>query len=175
VRYSRSLLYVLSFAVVAAVTAARPAVATAQDVGSPEERVREPAARALEALASSETRIAFGVRRGAIQHLVAKSPFDEIYDVAEDASEAFTMVTVHRFGQRAGAVRVVPDAPSTLRLGPSEEPFRIGPHPTIVWNLADRIRIAFGGRARSLPTVDPVLDRSGAPIGSITIEYGDRK
>jgi hypothetical protein len=184
VENSRSpLMCVLSFAVVMTVTAARPAVATAQDVSSnieaPLEAAasdREPRTRGIGTLAP-EARIAFGVRRGAIQRVVASSPFDDVYGMAVDPSETVTIITVHRFGQRAaGGVRVLSsDAPTAMRLGPSEAPFRIGPHPPIIWNLADRVRIAFGGGVRSMPMLDTGLDRPTAPIGSLTIEFGDRK
>jgi hypothetical protein len=62
-----------------------------------------------------------------------------------------------------------------MRLGPSEQPLRIGPHAPIVWNLAERVRIAFGGSAQSAPTIDTGIDRAGVPIGSLTIEFGERK
>ena len=175
--HSRSLLMlVLSFAVVTTVTAARPAVATAQDSSPPGEQNREPVARAFDALAHPDARIAFGVRRGAIQHLVARSPFEDVYAPGDDERGPVTLVTVHRFGQRGGGVRVMANnAPSTLRRGPSEVPLRLSPHSPVMWNLADRIRIAFGARARSLPAIDPVMDRSVTPIGSIAIEFGDRR
>jgi hypothetical protein len=184
VRHSRSpLIGVLSFAVVAMVTAARPAVATAQDdsktIEAPPEAAanREVATRGLGALARPEVRIAFGVRRGAIQHLVTKSAFDDVYEAPDDPSELVTLVTVHRFGQRApGGIRMFSNGtPPTLRPGPSEEPLRLGTHPTIVWDLAERVRIAFGGRARSLPMIDNGIDRPTAPTGALTIEFGDRK
>jgi hypothetical protein len=177
VRHSRSLLMlVLSFAVVTAVTAARPAVATAQDGSSPGQQNREPAARAFDALAGPDARIAFGVRRGAIQHVVARSPFEDAYAPGDDERGPVTLVTVHRFGQRGGGVRVVSNqAHSTLRLGPSEVPLRLSPHPPVMWNLADRIRIAFGARPRSLQAIDPAMDRSVTPIGSVAIEFGDRR
>ena len=36
----------------------------------------------LDALACPESRIAFGIRRGAIQHVVTRSPFDDRYTIA---------------------------------------------------------------------------------------------
>jgi hypothetical protein len=184
VENSRSpLMCVLSFAVVMTVAAARPAVATAQDVSptieAPPEAAasdREPLARGLGALTSPDARIAFGVRRGAIQHVVTTSPFADVYGTAVEAAEPVTIVTVHRFGQRAGGVRILSGgAPTTMRLGPSEQPLRVGPHAPIVWNLAERVRIAFGGSAQSAAMIDAGIDRASAPIGSLTIEFGDRK
>jgi hypothetical protein len=177
------LMCVLSFAVVATVTAARPAVATAQDdsstIEAPPEAAanREVATRRLGALARPEVRIAFGVRRGAIQHLVTKSPFDDVYETPEDPPELVTLVTVHRFGQRApGGIRMLSNGrPPPLRLGPSDQPLRMGTHPPIVRGLVERVRIAFGGRARALPMIDNGIDRPTAPIGALTIEFGDRK
>jgi hypothetical protein len=164
VRDERSpLMCVMSFAFVMAATAARPAVATAQDVPL---NIEEPAdaataaaqlhrryrdqdhasAARLEVLARPDARIAFGVRRGAIRQIVAKSTFADVYEAAPSPWGIVTLVTVHRFGQRAsGRIRVIAyDAPMTLRRGPSEEQLRIGAHPPIVWNLAERLRIAFG-------------------------------
>ncbi len=176
---------VLSFAVVMTVTAARPAVATAQHASSSSEAPppeaaasdREPLTRGIGALARPDARIAFGVKRGAIQHVVTSSPFDGAYGTTVDPSEPVTIVTVHRFGHRAaGGTRVLSgDAPTTMRIGPSEALFRVGPHPPIMWNLADRVRIAFGGGMRALPMIDTGIDRPTAPIGSLTIEFGDRK
>ena len=86
--YSRSpVMCVLSFAVVMTVTAARPAVATAQHASSSSEAPppeaaasdREPLTRGIGALARPDARIAFGVKRGAIQHVVTSSPFDGAY------------------------------------------------------------------------------------------------
>ena len=184
--YSRSpVMCVLSFAVVMTVTAARPAVATAQHASSSSEAPppeaaasdREPLTRGIGALARPDARIAFGVKRGAIQHVVTSSPFDGAYGTTVDPSEPVTIVTVHRFGHRvAGGTRVLSgDAPTTMRIGPSEALFRVGPHPPIMWNLADRVRIAFGGGMRALPMIDTGIERPTAPIGSLTIEFGDRK
>jgi hypothetical protein len=64
-------------------------------------------------------------------------------------------------------------APS-MGLGPYEEPSRIGPHAPILWNLAERVRIAFGS-VRSASAIVTAIDRPTAPIGSLTIEFGDRK
>jgi hypothetical protein len=183
VENSRSpLMYVLSFAVVMSVAVARPAVATAQDVSptieAPPEAAasdREPFTRGLGALRRPDARIAFGVRRGAIQRVVATSPFADVYGTAVEAVEPGTIVTVHRFGQRAGSVRVLNAAPAAMRLAPSERPFRIGPHAPVVWNLAERLRIAFGSGSQSAPMIDTGIDRAAVPIGSLTIEFGDRK
>jgi hypothetical protein len=183
VENSRSpLMCVLSFAVVMTVAAARPAVATAQDVSptieAPPEAAasdREPLTRGLGALTRPDARIAFGVRRSAIQHVVTTSPFADVYGASVEAAEPVTIVTVHRFGQRPGGARFESSAaPTTMRLGPSEQPLRVGPHP-IVWNLADRVRIAFGGSAQSVPVIDTGIDRAAVPIGGLTIEFGDRK
>ena len=180
---SRSpLMCVLSFAVVMTVAAGHPAVAMAQDVSptleAPPEAAasdREPLTRGLGALTRPDARIAFGVRRGAIQHVVTTSPFADVYGTAVDAAEPVTIVTVHRFGQRGGGVRMLSSAaPTTMPLEPSEQPLRVGPHP-IVWNLADRVRIAFGGSAQSAPVIDTGIERAAVPIGGLTIEFGDRK
>jgi hypothetical protein len=184
VENSRSpLMWVLSFAVVMTVAAAHPAVALAQDVSptieAPPEAAasdREPRTRGLGALTRPDARIAFGVRRGAIQHVVTTSPFADVYGTAVDAAEPVTIVTVHRFGQRGGGVRMLSSAaPTTMRLEPSEQPLRIGPPAPIVWNLADRVRIAFGGSAQSAPVIDTGIERAAVPIGALTIEFGDRK
>jgi hypothetical protein len=183
VENSRSpLMCVLSFAVVMTVAAAHPAVALAQDVSptieAPPEAAasdREPRTRGLGALTRPDARIAFGVRRGAIQHVVTTSPFADVYGTAVDAAEPVTIVTVHRFGQRGGGVRMLSSAaPTTMPLEPSEQPLRVGPHP-IVWNLTDRVRIAFGGSAQSAPVIDTGIERAAVPIGGLTIEFGDRK
>jgi len=185
-----SLMWGVSLAVVATVAAARPAVATAQEVGSTIEQTAPdpataavdapgygaPMTRGLGALARPEARIAFGVRRGAIQHIVTKSPFDDVYGAPGDPSDVITLVTVHRFGQRAsGGVRFLSNSGPPTMPGPSEEPLRLRSHPPIVWNLAERIRIAFGGSARSLPMIDQGLERVTPPAGSLTIEFGDRR
>jgi hypothetical protein len=185
VEQSRSpVMYLLSFAVVMTVTAARPAHATAQDVSTdieaPPQAVaseREFVTPGLEGLAAPNARIAFGVRRGAIQHVVATSPFAEVYGTAAERPEPFTLVTVHRFGQRAaGGVRVLSsDAPTVMAAGPLEQPFRSGPYSAILWNLAERVRIAFGSGVQSTPVIDAGIERPIVPIGSLTIEFGDRK
>ena len=182
---SRSpVMYLLTFAVVMTVTAARPAHATAQDVStnievSPEAVAFERAfvTPGLEGLAAPTARIAFGVRRGAIQHVVATSPFAEVYGTGSERPEPFTLVMVHRFGQRAaGGVQVLSsDTPTAMAAGPLEQPFRSGPYPPILWNLGDRVRIAFGGGVQSMPMIDAGIERPTAPIGSLTIEFGDRK
>jgi hypothetical protein len=135
----------------------------------------QPMMREVDALACPEARIAFGVRRGAIQHIVTRSPFDDRYRIAAGAPDAITLVTAYRFGRRAaGGVRILSSEAPSVGFGPSEQPVRVGPHAPIVWNLAERVRIAFGGRARST-VVDTGLDRPIAPAGSLTIEFGDRK
>jgi hypothetical protein len=37
------------------------------------------------------------------------------------------------------------------------------------------VRIAFGGRVQSTPMIDAGLERPTLPVGSLTIEFGDRK
>jgi hypothetical protein len=130
----------LSFAVVLAVTTARPADATAQ----PDP---EPAPRSVQVLAAPNDRIAFGVRRSTIQHLVTTSPFDDVYATPLEQPDRVTLVTVHRFGQRAATP----------------------------WNLSERVRIAFGGRGQSTPIIYAGLERPTAAVGSLTIEFGDRR
>ena len=180
-KQSRSpLMWVLSFAAATTVTAARPAVATAQDLSTIAMPAAEPGedltlAPGLDALGRAEDRIAFGVRRGAIQHVVARSPFEEAFDADDRPSGDVTIVTVHRFGQRArGGVHLPSRETPAPWLAPSEEPSQLGPQAPVIWNLSDHVRIAFGGRARPA-TVDPALERATAPIGSIAIEFGDRR
>jgi hypothetical protein len=168
------------------VTTARPADATAQPRDSvrpdgaqlAQGSDREPATRSVQVLASSTDRIAFGVRRSTIQHVVATSPFDDVYATPLEQPDRVTLVTVHRFGQRApgSAVRVLPGAPpADMRVEPGERPFGAGPYPPILWNLSERVRIAFGGRVQSTPMIDAGLERPTAAVGSLTIEFGDRK
>lgn len=183
---SRSpMLCLLSFAVALAVIAARPGNAAAQSLDPvpldgkdlAQGSDREPA-RSLSELAAPNARIAFGVKRSGIQHVVATSPFDDVYAGAAERPELFTLETVHRFGQRGrgGAIRVLPpDPPANMRIEPGERPLRIGPYPPILWNLSDRVRIAFGGGVRSTPTIDAGLERPTVPLGSLAIEFGDRK
>jgi hypothetical protein len=182
VKQSRSpLMWVLSFAAATTVTAARPAVATAQDISTIAMPAAEPGedleslAPGLDALAHAEDRIAFGVRRGAIQHVVARSPFEEAYDADDRPSGDVAIVTVHRFGQRArGTVQLLSRETPAPPLAPPEEPLQLGPHAPVMWNLSDHFRIAFGGRARPA-AIDPALEHATAPIGSIAIEFGDRR
>jgi len=182
VKQSRSpLMWVLSFAAATTVTAARPAVATAQDISTIAMPAAEPGedleslAPGLDALAHAEDRIAFGVRRGAIQHVVARSPFEEAFDADDRPSADVTIVTVHRFGQRArGAVQLLSRETPAPWLVPPAASLQLGPQAPVMWSLSDHVRIAFGGRAR--PTaLDPALERATAPIGSIAIEFGDRR
>ena len=176
--HSRSpMVCLLSFAVALAVTTARPAHATAQDLKSDIAADREPATRSVQVLASSTDRIAFGVRRSTIQHVVATSAFDDVYATPLEQPDRVTLVTMHRFGQRApaGAVRVLPVPAADMRVEPGERPFGAGPYPPILWNLSERLRIAFGGRVQSTPMIDAGLERPTAAVGSLTIEFGDRK
>ncbi len=180
-KQSRSpLMWVLSFAAATTVTAARPAVATAQDLSTIAMPAAEPGedltlAPGLDALGRAENRIAFGVRRGAIQHVVARSPFEEAFDADDPPSGDVIVVTVHRFGQRArGGVHLLSRETPAPWLAPSEEPSQLGPQAPVIWSLSDHVRIAFGGRARPA-TVDPALERATAPIGSIAIEFGDKR
>ena len=181
-KQSRSpLMWVLSFAAATAVTAAHPAVASAQDISTIAMPAAEPAedleslASALGAPGRAEARIAFGVRRGAIQHVVARSPFEEAFDADDRPSRDVTIVTVHRFGQRArGGVQLLSRETPDPWLAPPEEPSQLGPQAPVMWNLSDHVRIAFGGRARPA-AVDPALERTTAPIGSIAIAFGDRR
>jgi hypothetical protein len=178
VKQSRSpLMWVLSFAAATTVTAAHPAVATAQDISTiarPAEDL-ESLAPGLGARGRAEGRIAFGVRRGAIQHVVAQSPFEEAFDADDRPSADVTIVTVHRFGQRArGAVQLLSRETPAPWLVPPAASLQLGPQAPVMWSLSDHVRIAFGGRAR--PTaLDPALERATAPIGSIAIEFGDRR
>jgi len=174
-------MWVLSFAAATTVTAEHPAVAAAQDLST----IAKPAAESgedLESLAPAlgapgraEARIAFGVRRGAIQHVVARSPFEEAFDADDRPSADVTIVTVHRFGQRArGAVQLLSRETPAPWLAPSEESSQLGAQAPVMWNLSDHVRIAFGGRARPAAG-DPALERATAPMGSIAIEFGDRR
>ena len=176
--HSRSpMMCLLSFAVALAAITARPADATAQDLTSDIAADREPAPRIVQVLGSPNDRIAFGVRRSTIQRVVATSPFDDVYATPLEQPDGVTLVTVHRFGQRApgGAVRVLLATPSDMRVESGERPFGAGPNPPILWNLSERVRIAFGGRVQSTPMIDAGLERPIEAAGSLTIEFGDRK
>ena len=184
---SRSpMLCLLSFAVALSITGALPAVAPRQtpDLVRPsgahlaQGSDLSPATRSLSALAAPDARISFGVRPGAIQHVVPASPFDDVYEATSVDPRVVTLVTVHRFGEHAagGVTRVVPAYPrSEMRVDPTERPLRIGPSSPVLWNLSERVGIAFGVGMRPTAVNEAGLERSTTPLGSVTIEFGDRK
>jgi hypothetical protein len=151
------MLRVLPFAVALSAIAVCPAEMAAQSLDSlradtahlTQNLDREPATHFAE-LAAPDARIAFGVRHSTIQHVVATSPFDDGYAAAVEHPDTFTLQTVHRFGQ-------------------------VGPYPPVLWNLSDRVRIAFGAGVESTPMIDAGSERPTVPLGSLSIEFGDRK